>query len=211
MMKFQHLALIVALWLLPSAAYAQLGTGRVSGTIRDERGRPIKGATVTAENEAYFPRSLTSATDARGRFSIFGLRRITYTITIRADGFEEVTVSLPISMTQANPPVDVHLVRKLAPGPPPLLANADAGRLQEALDAAAAMAEAGRIDAAVTAYRRILKDTPALTSINLQLGYLHERRGDRAAAISAYEAMLKADRSSLAARSALSRLQGTDR
>ena len=39
-------ALLVVAW----AAGAAAQTGRVGGTVKDESGQPIKGATITAEN-----------------------------------------------------------------------------------------------------------------------------------------------------------------
>jgi hypothetical protein len=206
MMHLRHLA-VLSLLFMPVSLSAQMGGGRLSGTVLDERGKPIKGATITAENEALFPKSLTAATDARGRFVILGLRSTTYKVTVRADGFEVVSANLPIRSAQPNPPLELRLVRTIEPGPPPLLANVDAAKLQQNLDAAAALAAGEKFDEAIAAYKKILKDTPALTSIYLQLGYLYERKGDRAAAIAAYEAALKADPASTTAREGLSRLR----
>ena len=198
---------VLVLLVLAPAAWAQLGSGRVSGTIRDDRGKPIKGAIVKAENQVFFPNSLTSATDVKGRFSILGLRTTTYKLTILAEGFEQVTLTVPVRASQPSPPFDLRLVRKLEPAPPPLLANVDAGRLQQELDAAASLAARGQTDDAIAAYKRILRDAPALTSVNLQLGSLYEARGDRATAIASYEAALKGDPASSTARDALARLR----
>ncbi len=203
MRSFRTLAAVFAVAWFPAAAFAQLGNGRVVGTIRDESGRPLKGATVVAANEVYFPRSFSAATDARGRFSILGLRRATYKVTIRAAGFETVTFDFPVASGSANPPIDLKLVRLLEPAPPPLLANADAAKVQKELDEAAALVDAGRIDAAIAAYRRIAASTPSLTSVHLQLGYLHEVKGNWRAAIESYEAALKSDPSNPHAREAL--------
>ncbi|HSL20635.1 MAG TPA: carboxypeptidase regulatory-like domain-containing protein [Vicinamibacterales bacterium] len=186
---------------------AQIGTGRVTGVIRDERGNPIKGATVTAENENFSPRSFTSATDARGRFNVFGLRRAIYRISISAEGFETITLSLPVQSLGPNRPLDLRLLRRPAPAPPPLLANVDAEKLQRDLDAAAALVSAGRTDAAIAAYRRIAEATPSLTSVHLQLGYLYEQKRDRASAIAAYEKALAGDPTNAKAREGLRRAQ----
>lgn len=206
-MKYSRFLAFVVFLLVPGPAWTQIGTGRLARSVRDERGRPIKGATVTAENESYFPKSLTSATDAKGRFSVLGLRTTTYKVTVRAEGYEVATLDLPVRMAQPNPPLDIRLIRKIDPGPPPLLANADAARLQQELDAAAELAARGKTDEAIAAYRHILGATPALTSINLQIGYLCERKGNRPAAIAAYEAALKGDSSNTTAREALARLR----
>lgn len=198
---------VVLLGCAPVQALAQLGTGRVTGIIRDDRGRPIKGATVTAANENYFPNSFTSATDAKGRFNLLGLRRATYKMTVRAEGFEPVTFDMPVVSGSANRPVDLSLVPAITPGPPPLLANVDTAKLQKDLDEAAAHVAAGRTDAAIAAYRKIAQSAPALTTVHLQLGYLHELKGDRREAIAAYEAALKGDPDNDRARTALARLK----
>lgn len=198
---------VLAAVCLPAPAAAQLGSGRLSGVIRDDRGRPIKGATITAESDVFFPRSFTSATDQKGRFSILGLRRTTYTVTVRAEGFESIAFEVPMPSLTAHVPIDVKLTRVPAPAPPPRLGGADAATLQRDLDAAAALVSAGRTDEAITAYRAILQDTPALTSVNLQLGYLFELKGDRVSAIAAYEAALAGGSGSAAASDALARLR----
>lgn len=207
MRAFRFLATLVLLAGLPADADAQLGSGRVSGTVRDERGRPLRGATVTAENEVYFPRSFSAATDQKGRFSLMGLRRAQYEITIRADGFETVSLKLPVVPGGGNPPLDVRLMPALAPAPPPLLGDVDPVKLQKDLDAAAALVDAGSLEAAIAAYRRIVQSAPALTAVHLQLGHLHEMRGDRAAAIDAYQAALEGDAGRDRAREALGRLR----
>lgn|SRR5574338_90844 len=199
--------LLLFLFLAADPALAQMGPGRVAGTIADERGRPIKGATVTLENENYFPSSLTSATDAKGRFSVLGLRNAVYKVTIRAEGYQTASVSLPVRTAQPNPPLNLRLSEIPEPAPPPLLANVDAAKLQKDLDAAAGLAAGGKTDDAIAAYKRILKETPALTSANLQLGILYERKSDRSSAIAAYEAALRADPESTTAREALARLK----
>lgn len=186
---------------------AQIGNGRIAGTVQDERGRPIKGATITAENDAYFPGSFTAATDAKGRFSLLGLRRATYKITVRAAGFDTTGIDLPVVPGSANPPLNVTLSPALAPAPPPLLGRVDVAKLQKELEEAAALTSAGRPDAAIAAYRKIARAVPALTSVHLQLGYLHEIKGDGAAAIEAYRAALRGDPDNTGAREALARLQ----
>jgi tetratricopeptide (TPR) repeat protein len=206
-MRRLHAGAALLLLALASDAIAQLGTGRLTGTVRDERGKALKGATVTAENESYFPRSFSAATDAEGRFHLLGLRRATYKISVRAEGFEPASFEMPVQTVRPNPPLTLKLLRALAPGPPPLLGNLDASKLQKDLDAAAARVAGGKTDAAIAAYRRIAQAAPALTSVNLQLGYLHELKNDRAAAIAAYEAALKGDPENERARAALARLR----
>ena len=62
-------------------------TGRVGGTVKDESGQPVKGATVTAQNPNASPSSFTATTDDKGRFSVIGLRGGMWTFSAQAPGF----------------------------------------------------------------------------------------------------------------------------
>ena len=66
-LTFATLALALA-----AAASAQTA-GRITGTIKDPDGKPIKGATVRATNDAVNAR-ITSTTDDKGRFAMIGVR-----------------------------------------------------------------------------------------------------------------------------------------
>ncbi|MBI2835412.1 MAG: carboxypeptidase regulatory-like domain-containing protein [Acidobacteria bacterium] len=61
--------------------------GRVGGVVKDEADQPIKGATVRAENPAASPSTFTTTTDAKGRFSIIGLKGGEWTFTAEAPGY----------------------------------------------------------------------------------------------------------------------------
>lgn len=181
-------AAFAALLFTVSLASAQIGVGRLAGSVKDDRGRPIKGATVVAENKNITEAGFSAATDAKGRFALLGMRAGTWTIRIEAPGFQAVSLDLPIQTIRANPPLEARLMRRLDPAPPLLLGDADPKRLQRELDEAAALVTAGQIDAAIAAYQRLLASHPALTSLNLQLGFLFETKGDSEAARAAYRA-----------------------
>src|SRR5918992_4147495 len=99
--------------LIVSTLPAVAQTGRVGGTIKDDKGQPIKGATVVAENPQASPPSFTATTDDKGRYSIIGLRSGTWKITASAPGFAPSSGNVPVRTIGApNPPVDLVL----APG-----------------------------------------------------------------------------------------------
>ena len=77
-------AMALGVALVVSALPAAAQTGRVGGTVKDQAGQPIKGATVVAENPNASPPSFTATTDDRGRFSIIGLRSGNWKITASA-------------------------------------------------------------------------------------------------------------------------------
>jgi tetratricopeptide (TPR) repeat protein len=189
------------LLFVPAAASAQ---GRVTGVVKDANGRPIKGASITAESANYAATTVTS--DGKGRYSFLGLRGGAWTFTVKAPGFQQARRMSTTRTQGVNAPVDFELAAVPEAGQLGPLANLDTKELQEQLTAAAELDKAGKLDEAIARYREILTRVPALTSVHLQLGSLFERKADTAAAVAEYEAALKADPSSVKARAALDRL-----
>jgi Flp pilus assembly protein TadD len=179
--------------LIVSALPAAAQTGRVGGTVKDQSGQPIKGATVVAENPASSPSSFTTTSDDKGRFSIIGLRSGTWKITASAPGFAPGGGNVPIRTIGApNPPVDIVLAAGAA-GPAGALAGVDAKALQGELAKAEELLNAQQYDAAIAAYNAILAKTPALTMINLQVGRAYRMKKDYDQALATYKKMLEAD------------------
>jgi uncharacterized GH25 family protein len=80
--------ILAALFVAAFAVDAAAQIGRVGGTVKDDTGQPIKGATVIAENPTAAPTSLTATTDDKGRFSIIGLKAGPWDFTAQAPGFD---------------------------------------------------------------------------------------------------------------------------
>src|SRR5262245_51289453 len=85
MKRIFGLALALALGLVPSA-FAQIAGGNVYGTVTDEQGAVLPGASVTLSGP--FTRTTTSATD--GGFRFLGLEAGRYTLTVAMSGFANV-------------------------------------------------------------------------------------------------------------------------
>jgi tetratricopeptide (TPR) repeat protein len=195
------LAALAFVLLVAATASAQ---GRVTGTVKDPDGHTVKGATITAENPNLPP--VTVASDAKGRYSFLGLRAGTWTFKAHAPGFFPATRQSTTRTLGTNAAIDFELQPLTDLGPPGPTASLNTNALQQQLAAAAQLEQAGKLDEAIAAYRDILSKVPALTSVNMQLGVLFERKHDNASAIAAYEAALKADPANAKARAALDRL-----
>jgi hypothetical protein len=97
---------------------------KVTGRVVDQKGEPIAGASVLATNDYSF----AAATDADGRFTIYGMAKDTMTLAVRAGGYgtrylwqmpptqDEVRIVLSIAGQ-----ISAHL---LASPPPPALSAA---------------------------------------------------------------------------------------
>ena len=197
------LALLAILALAPASAAAQ---GHVAGTIRDASRRPVKGATIAAENPNYSATALTATSDDKGRYSFLGLKIGTWTFTVQAPGFVAQTRQVVTRAAGTRESIDFDLVPMPDAAPAGPMAGVDVKALQQRLAEASQLEESGRVDAAIAAYRDVLARVPALTTVHLQLGALLEKRGDTPAAIAEYQAMLKADPANAKARAALDRL-----
>src|SRR3954453_22597581 len=120
MRQRRHLSrgVLAVLLVVGFAVAAAAQTGRVGGTVKDEAGQPIKGATITAENPSASPSSFTATTDDKGRFSIIGLRGGQWTFSAQAPAFGPESGRLNVQTIGApNPPLTFTLKKGGAPAP----------------------------------------------------------------------------------------------
>ena len=102
------------------------------------------------------------------------------------------------------------------PGPVP---NALEQNVQQRLKEAATLRDAGQLDQALAAYQDIYAKNPRLTSVNLVVADVYQRKAAQAAdvtarqsllnrAIDAYNEVLKSDASNESARAGVARVRG---
>jgi len=169
---------LAAVAALTVAASAAAQTGRVGGTVKDDAGQPIKGATITAENPSASPSSFTATTDDKGRFSIIGLRTGSWTFTAQAPGFAPESGRLNVNTIGApNPPLTFTL-KKGGGAPAGALGGIAAKDLQAELAVADQAFNAKQWDDAIAKYQAILAKAPALTAISLQIASIYRLKAD---------------------------------
>src|SRR5579863_10354143 len=101
MHKEKALWLVAAeMFLLAGAAWAQLTTGTISGTVKDTSGALLPGTRVTVLNQdTGTPRTLE--TDAAGHFSASSLGLGNYRVTATRDGFQtQVRSGIVLTVSQ---------------------------------------------------------------------------------------------------------------
>lgn len=196
--------LVLILLGLVGVPHAQAQVIRVAGTIRDDAGGAVRGATIVAENPDQTPPRLTTTSNDKGQFGFIGVRRGLWTMTVDAPGFEKVQFRRQVA-TGRQEPIDVRLARTAAPAALPL-DGMQAGDIQQWIDRAESFASKGDIDAAILAWRDVLARVPALTSVHLQLGALYERKPDTERALAAYRQLLAIEPGNARALAAIERL-----
>ncbi len=182
------------------AAPASAQTGRVAGVVKGTDGKPIKGATVKAQNPNFAPGEYTATSDDKGRWAIIGLRSGPWRFTAEAPGFQAQSGTANIRTIGApNPPLEFTLSPGIPAGPAGL-----SKEVQAELKAADDLRNGGQFDQAIAAYYAIKAKNPSLTMINMVVGrtYMQKaaKESDKGArqtlfdqAIAAYQEMLKAD------------------
>jgi|SRR5687768_9725277 tetratricopeptide (TPR) repeat protein len=204
-------AALLALLALSVPAVAQ--TARAIGTVKDLAGKPIKGAVVRALNPEAYPGDLSSATDDKGRFAMIGLRTGTWRFVVDAPGFLRLDVNAGVRVGNTAP-MQFTLARD--PGPVP---NSLERNVQQRLQEAASLRDAGQLDQALAAYQDIYAKNPRLTSVNLVMADVYQKKAAQAAdgsarqamlnrAIDAYNEVLKSDADNESARAGVARLRG---
>ena len=187
-------------------------SGRAQGIVRDLAGKGIKGASVRAVNPEAYPSELTSATDDKGRFGMIGLRSGNWRFLIEAPGFLRLDVTAPVRQGNTAP---MQFALAKDPGPLP---NALDRNIQQRLQEATALRDAGQFDQALAVYQDIHARNPMLTSLNLIVGDVYRRKAAQTAdttakaalldrAVQAYNEVLKVDASNERALAEISALQ----
>jgi predicted TPR repeat methyltransferase len=179
-------AAVIAGLVLTVAADGLAQVSRVSGTVKDERGDPIPGATIVAENERSWPTRYTAVADAKGRYGLLGLRSGTWVFTVSAPGFVAVSGTAYVRGFGNTPPLDFRLARVVEPPLGPL-GRVDLDALQADLDAAESLLAAGKHLEAAARYEAVLERVPTLTSVNIQVGRAYRAAGRLPDALAAFE------------------------
>lgn len=163
----------------------------MSGSVKDEQGRPVAGATVVAHNPNAAPDTVRATTDRNGRFAFVGLRGGAWTFLCGARGFEPTQARFRVEGLRLTALPELRLQRT-PPPPPGALDGLDATTVLEALEEADADLDAGRADAAASKYRALLTRAPALTSLHTRVAEACRALGDLACAAREYSAAVAA-------------------
>ncbi len=167
-----------------SAALAQMGTGRVSGTVKDPNGDPIDGATITVSS-GDSERTLEATTDANGRWAILGFRSRAYDFSVSAPGFQPYNYQATMRQAGRNPDMDLVLEPAAMGGS----AGTGGGLLAEAQE----LHQAGRWEEALVKYDEVLAADPTMYQLHLNRGTVLRELDRSEDAKVAFQAVLDQD------------------
>jgi tetratricopeptide (TPR) repeat protein len=171
----------VGMLFAAAMAMAQMGTGRVTGTIKTPDGKPIAGAKITATNPES-ERALEATTDKDGKWALLGFRSGTYEFTFSADGYQPQSYTNAVKQMNRNPSMDVVL-EPLGQGQS---AGGAGGKLQEAN----ALLEQKDYAGALAKYEEIVAAEPTLYQIHYNIGVAQREMNDLAKAKASFQKVL---------------------
>ena len=191
---FSFLVIVLAAGVLAPTVLAQGGI--FTGTVVDEEGNPIPGATVLAERADANPPRFEQLTDASGRWSMIGLASGEWMVTIEAEGFHPSPGPIDIR-NGVNPPRTIDLARIRHPLVVALGDEAFEGLdpevIEQELEAADAAYNAEQWQTAIDGYSEILEQLPVMTGLNMQIANAYRSLENYDEAIETYERALAAD------------------
>ena len=197
--------MLAAVLVVAAAAAAEAQVISVAGTIKDDAGAPVRGASIVAENPDHSPPRLTTTSNDKGEFGFIGVRRGQWTLTVDAPGFEKVQFRQQVAAGRMAP-IEVRLDRTITPATLPLDAI-KATDVQQRITRAESLASSGDLDGAILAWRELAAKIPALTSVYLEIGALYERKPDPERALATYRQLLEIEPGNSKALAGLERLR----
>jgi tetratricopeptide (TPR) repeat protein len=164
------------------------GVGRIQGSVVDESGQPIQGATLKAHC-AERGGGTTITTNKKGEWVLGGVVGCNWAFDVSAPGYETLQIAIRLPGESA----------RLAPVKIPLkAAKAAAGGASPELQALAAQADAaykeGRYAEARAEYEKLLAARPDLaTAVHQQVGFTYIQEKQYAKAVESLEQVLAAE------------------
>ena len=148
-------ALAVALAIAVPAA-AQMG-GMVKGVVRDDKGQPVDGATVTITmNDT--SRKFTTKTNKKGEYLQIGLATGAYAVVAEKD---KLTSPAGNARVTAGSPATIDLTIGMAAAAGSADAAARAGALKKSFEDGVALSQAGKHDEAIVKFNEGIALSPS--------------------------------------------------
>lgn len=165
--------LTVALALLAGATtFAQMELGVIQGTITDEGGRPLEGATLRLR-DLERGREISIKSDKDGRFYRRGLAAVNYEMVVEKDGYQPIKDRVKL-VAGTDRRFDFKLVKAAPAG-------------AEEFQMGVAAFNRGDNAAAAQAFEAAVKKAPDLPEVRVNLGLAYLRLGRTADAVAQLE------------------------
>jgi len=168
----------------PLTAQENMGRGRVTGTVVDEKGNPVEGALIVAES-LQSKAKLEGTSDKKGHFAIAGFGTGGWRITASKDGYLKSFLEMGVSQLKANPPLSLTLKKVTG-----MAAFFQDKASTDLFDKGNQLIEEGKYDEAVKVFEEFLAKYPEIYQTHLNIGSCFLKKGDLEKAASEFQLVL---------------------
>jgi tetratricopeptide (TPR) repeat protein len=181
-------ALIFCVSLTLSAQQGR-GKGRVKGTVVDEAGNPIEGATINAVH-LKFNTTFTGTSDQNGNWAVAGLGTGYFRFTATMEGYGTVYHEMNVSQfSQNNPPLDFTL-KKIDLSSLSDVPSIDDESALAIFDEGNQLFEEEKYAEAAAKFEEFLVANPSIFKVNLNIGNCYREMKEYDKALAAYQVIL---------------------
>jgi Flp pilus assembly protein TadD len=171
--------------------------GRVRGTVRDTDGNPIDKVTITIEFQGEMTQKFTATTNAKGEYVHIAIRIPgPYRITPSKEGYTPVEYGyIDVQIKPSDRPVvadfKMQTVQKAAAAQTGAPVEQQAATNAQDAARAVALLDAGKINEAVEALKKVIEADPNNASMHYNLGVAYERRDEYEKARKEYDEAIR--------------------
>lgn len=180
------LLIFLALSLIGTSTFAQeqTGKGRISGTVVDEEGQPVEGASVLVESVTTETK-FQGVSDKSGHFAVAGIGTGTWRITAIKKGFSSSSLNLNVRQLRRTPPITITL--KKMGGFEALMTDEASFQL---FDRGNSLVEEEKYDEALEVFEEFKTTYPEVYQVHLNIGTCYLKKGDLEKAEAAFQFVL---------------------
>jgi Tfp pilus assembly protein PilF len=157
---------------ISSLAQEQAGRGRISGTVVDENGQPVEGASILVESTKTKTK-FQGTSDESGHFAVAGLGSGYWRITAFKEGYTSSSVDLNVRQHRRNPPNTFTL--KKTTGYAALMTDESSFRL---FDKGNSLIEEKKYDEALEVFEEFKAKYPEIYQVHFNIGTCYLKKGD---------------------------------
>jgi tetratricopeptide (TPR) repeat protein len=153
-------------------AQEQTGRGRINGTVVDDKGQPVEGASILVES-MQTKTKFQGTSDESGHFAVAGLGTGYWRITASKEGYISSSVNLNVRQLKRNPPITFTL--KKMSGYTALMTDESSFEL---FDRGNSLMGEEKYDEALEVFEEFKTKFPDVYQVHLNIGTCYLKKGE---------------------------------
>jgi len=185
LLTFLSIILFLSLHLYPQAGR---GKGRISGTVKDEAGNPVRNAKISVQSLKAEVKVETT-TNEKGEWAVLGLGTGLWRVTVTAEGYGPSFVETKVHQLRRNPPITFTLKKVTIKTDMPVIE--DEASIQY-FEQGIKFFEEKKYDEAIAAFQEFLQKNPNVYLVRINLGNCYKEKGELKKALDQYNLVIEA-------------------